>query len=865
MVTYSLDSSRWFRLLVPVADDFSGLPAFEDHVKGRDEEEGQDRRGDEAAYDHHRERLGEEGSFAGDPDRHRRGGEDGGRGGHQDRTQPVTSAFQYGFPGAHTLLAVLADQVEQDDGVGHHDTHEHQRTEERGYAERGAGYEQEPYGTAGREGNGNEEQERLQQAAERRHHDEVDEQHGDRQREAEVREALLLALRYAAERDGRAVRQVERVYLALQVGAHFSHVLLGGGGADRGGALAVYAGDLGRPFHLLDVGDVAQRNDPGGGRYREGPDLPAPPCGLPDLEDHVAILPADLDLRDGLALVDLCRSLRHMGCREAVRERLFRVDPHPDLRRRVAEVARHVGGPVHAFHDVDEPVVDLSQFDRVGGLHVGFEVGVERRARPRGEDNRTRVAEGVEAVAELTLHLALIRVGIGRYRVGCGVRPRGGSRGVLSGSRGDLVGAYRGHVGEHALDRPGGFSRRFQARARGKLLADGEAVLLGLFEEVGLEQRGQGERADQDNRRPNEGDRPVAYRPTDDGHVGTLKKAVPLQFVLALLRRALRSFHEPVSQDGDDGKRHDQRCEQRGRNGDGERTEELAGRPTDKGDGQEDGHGREGRGGDGAGYLTGRGHYRGRLLFTVAEVAVDVFEDHDGVVHHPAHRDGKTAEGQEVEGKVAGPESDEGYDDRERYGHGRNDRRADREQEQQHDEHGEPGPHQPLDRQTLYGTLDKRCLIEDRPDLGPTTEVVLEAGDPVRHRFGDGDGVAFRRLGDANPQRRFAVGPGERAGRRERALDRGYVTQPHRLPLHGSGGYPRGGRRRSRRGRPRPCPRRVNSRRGRRGSCGVRLIAVAHDQVRDISDGRKLVADLDREGLSFFGVRPGGEGHVVGL
>jgi hypothetical protein len=111
-----------------------------------------------------------------------------------------------------------------------------------------------------------------------------------------------------------------------------------------------------------------------------------------------------------------------------------------------------------------------------------------------------------------------------------------------------------------------------------------------------------------------------------------------------------------------------------------------------EGHGHEDGNDGEGRGDNGEADLVGRvdGRAVGRLAH--ADVALDVLDLDDGVVHEDARSERDREERDEVEREAQEVHDPEGGNGRQGQRHGGDEGRAPVPQEQEHHEDGEDGP-----------------------------------------------------------------------------------------------------------------------------------------------------------------------------
>ena len=113
-----------------------GADPVEGEVEHRHEDEREDGGGEEPADDHHRQRRRQEGALA-EAQRHGKQGEDRRDRRHQDGAQAPPAALDDRRTRVHTLATELLHEVEQHDGVGHHDADQHEQADEARHAQAG--------------------------------------------------------------------------------------------------------------------------------------------------------------------------------------------------------------------------------------------------------------------------------------------------------------------------------------------------------------------------------------------------------------------------------------------------------------------------------------------------------------------------------------------------------------------------------------------------------------------------------------------------------------------------------------------------------------------------------------------------------
>ncbi|MCY1223649.1 hypothetical protein D9M72_357850 [compost metagenome] len=216
-----------------------------------------------------------------------------------------------------------------------------------------------------------------------------------------------------------------------------------------------------------------------------------------------------------------------------------------------------------------------------------------------------------------------------------------------------------------------------------------------------------------------------------------------------------------LQQHGGQGRRQGQGVEGRNHRGDGdgqgELLEELTGEAGDEGGRHEHGAQHQGGGDDRAGhFLHGlAGGLDGRSA--EADVPFDVFDHHDGVVHHDADGQHQAEQRQGVEGEAEQVHHCEGADQRYRHGRQRDDRGTPGLQEQDHHQHHQhDGFEQGVDHR-FDGAAHEDCRVIDDFVVHALGELLLQLGHAGAHRIGDVDGVGAGALEDRNRDRRLVV------------------------------------------------------------------------------------------------------------
>ncbi len=228
--------------------------------------------------------------------------------------------------------------------------------------------------------------------------------------------------------------------------------------------------------------------------------------------------------------------------------------------------------------------------------------------------------------------------------------------------------------------------------------------------------------------------------------------------------------------------RHHERGDHRHRGGDAELDEEFARHPAHEGRRQEYCHQGQGRGDDRKPDLVRRLHGRLEGGLTHAQVANNVLDLDDGVVHQDAHHQGQGQQGQDVETEPQPQHGREGRDDGERQGHGGDQGRA-------------PVPQEPEDHQDreecplveqFHGPL---VIVQDRID---EVEGLLDADvgmQGLQAFYRRLDGLGDRHLagppdtGHLEGHHRRPVQQGAGAAFREGIGNRTQIPQAHPPPI----------------------------------------------------------------------------------
>ena len=147
------------------------------------------------------------------------------------------------------------------------------------------------------------------------------------------------------------------------------------------------------------------------------------------------------------------------------------------------------------------------------------------------------------------------------------------------------------------------------------------------------------------------------------------------------------------------------------------------------------------------------------LFFHEAE---DVFEHHDGVVDDDADHQHQRQHGHAIEREVQHPHHPEGRDDRGRDGHRRDERRAPRAHEGQHDQRREDRAEHEVQADLVQRRVDVLRLVADDLELHVGRDVGGEPRQALLHALDHRHRVLARLPADLEDHRRHAVEPRRR-------------------------------------------------------------------------------------------------------
>ena len=197
-------------------------------------------------------------------ERHGNHAQQRGQRGHQDRTQTDFAGLHRGLQQRQSLFVEHVGELDDQNGVRHHDAGHHDDAHQRHDVQRAAGEDEEEDDADQARRNGHEDDERIDERSELRHEDQVDEQDGDDESEAKVLKRLVHADHRAAHVDDRVlvVLRMREQVVDLPADALQRFALRRDVDVDHAADLVVV--DLGGRVDLVDVRDRAERDDAAG-------------------------------------------------------------------------------------------------------------------------------------------------------------------------------------------------------------------------------------------------------------------------------------------------------------------------------------------------------------------------------------------------------------------------------------------------------------------------------------------------------------------------------------------------------------------------------------------------------------------------
>ena len=242
-------------------------------------------------------------------------------------------------------------------------------------------------------------------------------------------------------------------------------------------------------------------------------------------------------------------------------------------------------------------------------------------------------------------------------------------------------------------------------------------------------------------------------------------------------------LEEAGAHHGRGGKRNEQRNAYRHAEDYGKFAEEAADDAAHHQDGNEDGHERSAHGENGEANFAGAFHGGGKGIHAIFNVAGNVFDDHDGIIHDETGADGERHEGKIVEAVMAKVHHAESANQRKWHGHAGDDRGPNVSQEREdHENDEDDGNDQRYfdvvdGRANRGGAVNGNVQMQGRRD--GCAEHWQDVHDPVDGFNHVGAGLAE----DSHEDTRFSLGEAEVAGVFDGINDLGDVAQAHRSAL----------------------------------------------------------------------------------
>ena len=242
---------------------------------------------------------------------------------------------------------------------------------------------------------------------------------------------------------------------------------------------------------------------------------------------------------------------------------------------------------------------------------------------------------------------------------------------------------------------------------------------------------------------------------------------------------------------------HNQRSREGEHHGERKGQEEGSHQPLDEPQGNEYHDGGQGGGKDGRSHLGGGIQRRPPSFSSGLDVAVHIFQYHDGVVYDATHRYGQASEGHEIEGHILpGHQQDPGEyakryrqcdDDGRTQGGDQPAKRCrpDGEHECEDDRHRKEETEQGLLQKRIDLVLYLRPLVGNKHHVEPGRDVP-QAFNSVSDSLGDLNGVGLGILDDGHVDGRFSVGAGDAGRRTVGKLHAGHIAKPHRPRRRGA-------------------------------------------------------------------------------
>ena len=229
---------------------------------------------------------------------------------------------------------------------------------------------------------------------------------------------------------------------------------------------------------------------------------------------------------------------------------------------------------------------------------------------------------------------------------------------------------------------------------------------------------------------------------------------------LQLILLHLVGIQQHVAQNGDPGQCNDHGGEDQEGNGKTEVVKQHTRDTAGEADGQEDSRGGQGGGQNGGGDFLGAFHAGSHAVVTVGSIAVDVFQNHDGVIHDHTHTHGDAAQTHHVHSQIAHIHQDKGGQGADGHGDCNGQSGAPAAQEQEHHDTCQ----QHAGQNAADGGIDSQ-VDKVRSQIGDAVMDVSVLGSQLFHLSGNGLSrgvfIGTGLLGDLQNDAVFAVHLGD--------------------------------------------------------------------------------------------------------
>ena len=413
------------------------------------------------------------------PEGHRNQRGDRGNGSHNNWAQAALGAKINRLVHLHAAAAVLVNEIDQNDRVGHHNAREHEQADERGNAQRRTRHEHREERADCRERDGHQEDKRLAQALKDPHQHHVDEENGGRHREAELVEHIVQLLgrtRFSGGGSRWQIRGIHDLCHVIAQGTEFVRIL--GGRGNRSGLLTVDRHNVGNNVDLFNLSEGGDRlaND------RHILEIVERGDRIGQLDVDISINVVQRDLTNGRRNDLAGDQAHHVVFRKACR--CGRLTVHRHLNRGLfsRKIRRDLLGAFHILQSLEELIVGLLERLLIVGHDVDVHVGGGNSLHFGATRLITRGILG-QRILKLLGERLLIRVLIRCHNVGDG----GGRLPHSSATDGGGNGLYASHIAKGSFGNGRALREGFHVCSGRCFLREHHHVLAGIAQQVHLE------------------------------------------------------------------------------------------------------------------------------------------------------------------------------------------------------------------------------------------------------------------------------------------------------------------------------------------------------------------------------------------